>query len=84
MKFLINRASDFFCDKGKPTGNSILLREKNKYKSIDALYGIEMNSLDELISFQKEQKCGIIIEDVNEDDFPEYKQQITIYDYNIE
>ena len=82
MKFIIKRVS---CYNRKPIDNPIVLKEYSVDGKTEGVYGIEINSLEELIEFKNSCSYPIIISRILfEKDFKEYKYVITIYDDYIE
>lgn len=76
MKFLINRASSYsFSD--KPCNEA--------FKVGEDFWGIEINSIDDLIALKDKYGGRVIVEDNDSLYFcPEYKHSITIYDDYVE
>ena len=59
MKFIVSASN------GRPIADGIKIVGKDEYG--DYIYGIEINTLVELIEFKKKVDCGIIISDTYEE-----------------
>ena len=71
MVFQIKRSSMMFPVKEKPCGNSFLIKENNEEWESN-IYGIRINTLEELMNFMKENGDVVI----------ENKDNYDIYPYN--
>lgn len=78
MKFYISRTSDPF-NENSPCDNAILLNPNRDVSWENPIYGIEINSLEELMEL-KNKVGDIIISEAYYDDISYSPYEIEIYD----
>lgn len=83
MKFLIERASDWF-GKYKPSKKSVCIHENGKEK----LWTVELNTLEDILALSEEVGCDVIVgktSEVTKREFPDIPDwRVLICDYYIE
>ena len=87
MKFLIRKASErsYLYEENLPIDGSYVVQHPNDETCDEALYGIEINSLEELLELKRKCGHGLVIQDNDYyEELTEYKNEITIYDGYIE